>query len=87
MINIETVTKTQNYNQLMIGHVNIDLTNDEQYGRVNYALLNDDTRFNEQVIFTKDELKDWGEDDAVLLGLVAQKLGVTLQSDITGITK
>lgn len=84
MINIETVTKTQNYNQLMIGHVGIDLTNDEQYARVNYALLNDDTRFNEQVIFTKDELKDWGEDDDVLLGLVAQKLGVTLQSDITG---
>lgn len=80
MVSIETVTKTQNYNQLIIGHVGIDLTNDEQYARVNYTLLNDTTQFNEQLIFTKDELSNWGEDDSVLIQLVCQKLGFVVSA-------
>lgn len=81
MVNIETVTKAQNYNQLVIGHVGIDLSNDEQYARVNYVLLNDTTQFNEQVIFTKDELQNWADDDSVLIHLVCQKLGITIHQD------
>lgn len=81
MVNIETVTKAQNYNQLVIGHVGIDLSNDEQYARVNYVLLNDTTQFNEQIIFTKDELQNWADDDSVLIHLVCQKLGITIHQD------
>lgn len=80
MVSIETVTKTQNYNQLIIGHVGIDLSNDEQYARVNYTLLNDTMQFNEQLIFTKDELSNWGDDDAVLIQLVCQKLGFVISA-------
>lgn len=68
--------------QLVIRRMSIELgENANPYATCIVELYDDEgvTVRNEQIPFTKEELSEWGDDDTVLIPLIAVKLGLTIK--------
>ncbi len=79
MIEIQTITKSEAYNILLIRNMSININDIENYARVDYTLKNNTNNllFNDVMYFTKSELDTWGENDEVVINIILNKLQIS----------
>lgn len=76
MIKIKKIAKE--YSLLMINGIYINLYNEENYARIDYELSNDESQYTGSVFCSKEELKDWAEDDNTLWQILINKLNLEI---------